>query len=115
MMLLLPWEYVLEIEPTLDIHVFENLKIGPYECITTFINKTKVIGMMTMTLSCRDQVLLRNLISHPVIFPSRHQIPMAYPVEWVMDPPEFEWEHDLSTNTIVATTTMVVVTSPIFV
>ena len=33
---------------------------------------------------------------------------MAYPVEWVMDPPKFEWEHDSSTNTIVATTTIVV-------
>ena len=33
---------------------------------------------------------------------------MAYPVEWVMDPPEFEWEHDQSTNTIVAMTTTVV-------
>ena len=33
---------------------------------------------------------------------------MAHPVEWVMDPPEFEWEHDLSTNTIMAMTTTVV-------
>ena len=33
---------------------------------------------------------------------------MAHPVQWVVDPPEFEWEHDLSTNTIVATTTTVV-------
>ena len=52
MMLLLPWEYVLEIEFTLDIYVFENLKIGPYECMTTFINKTKVAGTMTLTLAC---------------------------------------------------------------
>ena len=54
------------------------------------------------------QALLRNLISHLVIFPSRHQILMAYPVEWVMDSPELEWEYDPSTNTIVATTTTVV-------
>ena len=33
---------------------------------------------------------------------------MAYPVEWVMDSPELEWEYDPSTNTIVATTTTVV-------
>ena len=33
---------------------------------------------------------------------------MAHPVEWVMDPLEFEWEHDPSTNMIVATTTTVV-------
>ena len=33
---------------------------------------------------------------------------MAHLVQWVVDPPEFKWEHDLSTNTIVATTTMVV-------
>ena len=28
---------------------------------------------------------------------------MAYPVEWVMDPPKFEWEHDSFTNMIVRT------------
>ena len=33
---------------------------------------------------------------------------MAHLVEWVMDPLEFEWEHDLSTSTIMAMTTMVV-------
>ena len=33
---------------------------------------------------------------------------MAHPVEWVIDHPEFEWEHDYTTNTIVATTTTVV-------
>ena len=33
---------------------------------------------------------------------------MAYLVEWIMDPPEHEWEHDMTTNTIVATTTTVV-------
>ena len=33
---------------------------------------------------------------------------MAHPVEWVMGPPKFEWEHDPSINTIVATTTTVV-------
>ena len=32
---------------------------------------------------------------------------MAHPVEWVMDPPEFKWEHDLSTNTILVMTTTV--------
>ena len=32
---------------------------------------------------------------------------MAHLVEWVMDPLEFEWEHNLSTNTIVAMTTTV--------
>ena len=42
------------------------------------------------------------------VFPYHHQILMAYPVEWIMDPPEHEWEHDMTTNTIMATTTMVV-------
>ena len=61
-----------------------------------------------MTLQCRAQVLLRNSIFHLVIFPSYHQILMAHSVEWVMDSPMFEWEHDPSTNTIVATTSTVV-------
>ena len=42
------------------------------------------------------------------VFPYRHQILMAYPVEWIMDPPEHEWELDMATNTIVATTIKVV-------
>ena len=33
---------------------------------------------------------------------------MAHPVEWVMDQPEFKWEHDPSTNMIVPTTNTVV-------
>ena len=62
-----------------------------------------------MTLLCWVRVLLRNLISHPSYFLSyRRQILMAYLVEWIMDPPEHEWEHDLTTNTIMAMTTMVV-------
>ena len=32
---------------------------------------------------------------------------MAYPMEWIMDPPTHEWEHDETTNTIVAMTTTV--------
>ena len=76
--------------------------------LTIFYNKTEVAGMMTMTLSCQVRVLLRNLISHSVVFFSHRQILMAHPVEWVMGPPQFEWEHDPSINTIVATTTTVV-------
>ena len=70
--------------------------------LTIFINKTE-----TMTLPCRVRVLLRNLISHPSYFLYRHQILMACPVEWIMDPPEHEWELDMTTNMIVATTTTV--------
>ena len=35
---------------------------------------------------------------------------MAHPVEWIMDPPEYAWEHYENSNTIVAMTTTVVQT-----
>ena len=33
---------------------------------------------------------------------------MAFPVEWIMDPPEYEWHYDACKEAIMATTTTVV-------
>ena len=76
--------------------------------LTIFNDKIEVAGMMTKTLSCWVRVLLRNIISHPSCFPYRHQISIAHPVEWSMDPPQCEWTYDEGAQAIVATTTTLV-------
>ena len=68
MMLLLQKKYIFKIDPVSDIHVFEKPNNWILYMLTIFINKIEVAETITITLSRRYRVMLRNFVSHPLFF-----------------------------------------------